>query len=452
MTGMTALTPVSSAAEGPDPLEKGPAYEGIANLKAGSSKAGWPTYRRDARRSGYQNLPAPASPVVTWTRKLSAPITAPVAASGLVVVAETDRHAVRALSAADGGAAWTFLADGRIDSPPTLRGGLCVFGTRNGFVYCLRAADGALVWRFRAARRDRRLFAYEQLESAWPVHGSVLVDSKLSGGAPTVYVAAGRSPFADGGIRLYALQLKTGKLLGKTDVDTAGGRGGTRIRRRVLPDILSVQSGAVWMRGLGVDKDLAPVENRPHLFAPRGFLDDTWWHRTYWVYGTEVKGGYTHWPDVGNMVPAGRLLAFDGGGLIYGYGRMVYRMGDGHARAEMVKDYKLFAEFLNASPAAARRGERKRRIKWTAELPFVARSLVLTRDAVLVVGGKSPTETAETHGPGMLWVVSREDGSKRAACALPAPPVLDGMALTDAGLFVSTIDGTVVRLRAADDE
>jgi len=452
LIGLNALSPRSSEGKGPMPLEKGPAYAEISNLESSSSKTGWPTYRRDVRRSGYQDLPAPARPNVTWTRKLSPPITAPVAAGGMVVVAERDRHALHALSAGDGKPAWTFIADGRIDSPPTLSGGLCLFGTRNGFVYCLRASDGALVWRFRAARRDRRLFAYEQLESVWPVHGSVLVDDKLSGGVATAYFAAGRSSLIDGGIRLYALGLKTGKVLHKADVSRTGGGGVGRIRQGVLPDILSAQKGAIWMRGLGVDKNLAPVKDLPHLFAPRGFLDDTWWHRTYWVYGTAIGGGYTNWPVVGNVSPAGRLLTFGGGGLIYGYGRMAYRAGDGHVRPDMAKDYKLFAEVLARTPAATRRAGRKRQVKWTTQLPFVARSIVLTRDALLVAGGKSPTESAESHGPGTFWVASREDGSKRAACALLAPPVLDGMALTDTGVFVATIDGAVVCLRAKNDE
>ena len=451
LIGFNALSPASAKATAGKPadgerLEKGPAYDKISKLKSGSLKTGWPTYRRDARRSGYQPLPAPPKPAVAWTRKLSAPITAPVAGGGMVFVAETDRHALHALSAVDGKGAWTFVADGRIDSPPTLFNGLCLFGTRNGFVYCLRASDGVLVWRFRAAGRDRRLFAYEQIESVWPVHGSVLVDDKLSGGVARVYFAAGRSSLIDGGIRLYALELKTGKVLHKTDV--AMTRGAGVIREMVLPDILSAQKGAVWMRGLGVDKNLAPVKARPHLFAPRGFLDDTWWHRTYWVYGTEIGGGYTNWPLVGNRSPAGRLLAFDGGKLIYGYGRMAYRAGNGHVRPDMAKDYKLFAELLAPTPAVAIRRDGKRRIKWTAQLPFVARSIVLTRDGLLVAGGKSPTESAASHGPGTFWVASREDGSKKAACALPAGPVLDGMALTDKGVFVSTIDGTVVCLRA----
>ena len=448
LTGLNALSSLSSAGKGPPPLEKGPAFAAIRNPQPTirNGKA-WPTYRRDARRSGYQDLPAPVKPAVAWTKRLSAPVTAPVAAGGMVFVAEPERHVLHALSAADGKRAWTFIADGRIDSPPTLSHGLCLFGTRTGFVYCLRAADGALAWRFRAAPRDRRIVAYEQLESAWPVHGSVLVDDKLSPGAPTVYCAAGRSSFLDGGIRLYALELKTGKVLHETEVSMGGRPRAGGIRQRALPDILSAQKGAVWMRGLGVDKALAKVKARPHLFAPRGFLDDTWWHRTYWVYGTEMGGGYTHWPDVGNRSPAGRLLTFDGGKLIYGYGRLAYRAGDGHVRPDMTGGYKLFAEALDAAPAPTRRRDGTRRIKWTARLPFVARAIVLTRDALLVAGGTSPTETAASHGPGTFWVASREDGSKRAACTLPAGPVLDGMALTDAGVFIATINGTVVCLR-----
>ncbi len=450
LIGLNALSPRSSEGKGQKPLEKGPAYAEISNLKSSSTTTGWPTYRRDVQRSGYQDLPAPVKPEIGWTREFSPPITAPVAAGGMVVVAETDHHTLHALSAVDGEPAWTFVADGRIDSPPTLSGGLCLFGTRGGFVYCLRASDGALAWRFRAAPQDRRLFAYEQLESVWPVHGSVLVDDKLSGGVATVYFAAGRSSFIDGGIRLYALEPKSGKVLHKKDVHMF--RGNDKIRQMVLPDILSVQKDTIWMRGLGVDKNLARVQNQPHLFAPRGFLDDTWWHRTYWLYGTEIGSGYTYWPLVGNVSPAGRLLTLDGGKLIYGYGRMAYRAGDGHVRPDMAKDYKLFAEVLDPAPKATRDEQRKRQIKWTKQLPFVARSIVLSRDALLVAGGKSPTESAESHGPGTFWVASREDGSKRAACALPAPPVLDGMALTDSGVFVSTIDGSVACLRTRNDE
>jgi outer membrane protein assembly factor BamB len=441
MIGLNAFSPQSSSAAQQAPIEKGPACNDISDLKSGSSKTAWPTYRRDASRSGFQNLPAPSNPTVAWTTKLSPPITAPVSIDGMVLVAEINRHTLHALSTADGKSVWKFIADGRIDSPPTLSGGLCLFGTRNGYVYCLRASDGALVWRFCGAVCDRRLFAYGQIESVWPVHGSVLVDSGK------VYFAAGRSSELDGGIRLHALDLKSGKPIAKTDVSLAGGFSKGRIRRRVLPDILSMQNGVVWMRSMGVDKNLAAVKNAPHLQAPRGFLDDTWWHRTYWIYSSAIGGGYTHWPDVGNAVPAGRLLAYDGGKIIYGYGRMAYRMGLGHVQADMTKDYKLFAEVLDPATVT-----KKRRIKWTTQLTFVARSIVLAGDAILVSGGKSPIETFANCGLGSFRIVSRQDGARISACELPAPPVLDGMALTEAGVFISTIDGTVVRLGAKLNE
>jgi len=457
LIGLNALSPHSSAGEGPPPLEEGPAYHSLQPPASSLQPShDWPTYRGDVRRSGYQALPAPRKPQVAWTARLSPPVTAPVAAAGIVLVAETDRHTVHALSAVDGEPVWAFVADGRIDSPPTLWGGRCLFGTRNGFVYCLRASDGALVWRFRAAPQDRRLVAYEQIESVWPVHGSVLVDDKLTGGVPTAYFAAGRSSHLDGGIRLYALEVKTGRLLHRADVKVPGGQSTGIIRQSVLPDILSIEKDTVWMRGLGVDNNLAPVEDQPHLFAPRGFLDDTWWHRTYWLYGTEIGGGYSHWPDVGNVAPAGRLLVFDGAKQIYGYGRLRYRMGDGHVRPNATEDYRLFAEVLTPKPQTRTdaRGEKRqvpgrRKFQWTASLPFVARSIVLTSDALLVAGGPSLPEATEPGSPGILWIASRKDGAKQQDCRLPAPPVLDGMALTDSGLFVSMVNGSVACLRGS---
>ena len=71
-------------------------------------------------------------------------------------------------------APWNFTTGGRVDSPPTVDKGRVVFGSADGCVYCLRATDGALAWRFRAAPHDLRLAAFEQIESVWPVHGSVL--------------------------------------------------------------------------------------------------------------------------------------------------------------------------------------------------------------------------------------------------------------------------------------
>ena len=82
-------------------------------------------------------------------------------------------------------------------------------------------------------------------------------------------------------------------------------------------------------------------------------------------------------------------------------------------------------------------------------MPFVVRSIVVTGNSLIVAGGAALTESAADHGKGSFWIASREDGSKRAECTLPAPPVLDGMALTGSGVFVSAIDGSLLRVSDA---
>jgi outer membrane protein assembly factor BamB len=92
-----------------------------------------------------------------------------------------------------------------VDLPPTIHRGLALFGCHAGYVYALSADSGELAWRFRAAPIDERIVAYGQIESAWPVAGSVLVRDN------TAYFAAGRQQLADGGVLIFALNPLTGK-------------------------------------------------------------------------------------------------------------------------------------------------------------------------------------------------------------------------------------------------
>ena len=137
---------------------------------------------------------------IDWKVKLGGPLTAPVAAGGKVYVAKSEAHTLYALDVSSGKMLWEFTAGGRIDSPPTICKGLVLLGSKDGRVYCLRASDGQLVWRFLAAPADRRIASYDQIESVWPVPGSVLVDNDVA------YFAAGRSTYLDGGIRVYGLE------------------------------------------------------------------------------------------------------------------------------------------------------------------------------------------------------------------------------------------------------
>lgn len=201
-------------------------------LQPGEPAAEWPIYRHDASRSG--GTPAklrradvkkawettvavlPEGPVAgEWKSNpfVRGTLTPPVAAAGMVFVAAPDLHRVVALDAKTGKIAWTAVAGGRLDGPPTIVEDLCLFGAHDGWVYALRAADGALAWKFRAAPREGRIMAYGQMESPWPVVSSVLVDGGLA------FVAAGRHPTADGGVRVLALRPRTGELVWEKVLD-----------------------------------------------------------------------------------------------------------------------------------------------------------------------------------------------------------------------------------------
>jgi outer membrane protein assembly factor BamB len=133
------------------------------------------------------------------------PLSAPTIANGLAYVARPDAHEVVAVDTASGRVRWRFTAEGRVDSPPAIHRGLCLFGSVSGHVYALRADTGELVWRMRAAPTDERIVVCGQVESPWPVPGAVLIMDGIA------YFAAGRQPFADGGILLFAVDPLTGK-------------------------------------------------------------------------------------------------------------------------------------------------------------------------------------------------------------------------------------------------
>lgn len=319
-------------------LEKGPAFgEDVGEFSKGIDD--WPTYRHDANRSGTSNAEIGKQIAHQWTADLGGRLTAPVIAAGKVYVAQIDAHTLHALDEVDGGTHWTYTAGARVDSPPTVVAGRVLFGCTDGWVYCLRASDGELIWRYRAAPLDRRTMAYEQLESLWPVHGSVLVN------ANQVYAVAGRSNFLDGGLRLVRLDLATGKKLSETIMDETNPETGNNLQEKVailqmpvgLPDILSCDGRFIFMKSQKFDLEGNRLEIGPnagdfqdqvkkqrgadaHIFAAMGFLDDTWFHRSYWVLGQSFAGGHGGYYQAGRFAPSGRIMV-KGNGYVFGYGR-----------------------------------------------------------------------------------------------------------------------------------
>ena len=318
-------------------LQRGPAHDDVA--ESSESAGEWPTYRGDSTRSGTTDIEVPAKVQSIWESKIGGPVSPPTIADGRIYVAQKDQHRAIALDAKTGETLWSYTTGGRIDSPPTFDRGRVLFGSADGWVYCLRASDGELAWRFRGAPIDRRLMAFEQLESVWPIHGSVLTLPD------EVWFTAGRSNFLDGGLRLIRLNSKTGELISETAIDHLDPESGANLQERLkilnmpvgLTDILSSDGSSVFMRSQQFDLEgnrvaIGPHAGQPsqqgavqrgdtkHLFAPMGFLDDTWFHRAYWVYGRSFAGGHSGYHQAGKYAPSGRILVADHD-QVYGFGR-----------------------------------------------------------------------------------------------------------------------------------
>ena len=343
---LDGLNALASGAGSPHPappadekrLVRGPAF-GQPLTETAADARDWPTYRHDAKRSGSSDQPLLADLGKAWEVKLGAPLSAPTIAAGKVFVAQVDAHTVHALDHATGLPKWQFIAGARVDSPPTYWQGRVLFGGKDGWVYCLRATDGALIWKFQGAPNNRQHGALEQLESVWPVHGSVLVEHG------SVSFVAGRSVFLDGGLRFIKLDVATGKKLVEVVYNHIDPETGLDFQNRHktlqmpvgLNDILSSDGKWTYLRtqkigGDGKRVDIGPVSNNAieqgaaqkgegaHLFAPMGFLDDSWFHRSYWVYGKSFSGGHNGYYQAGKYAPSGRIIVHDDKN-VYGYGR-----------------------------------------------------------------------------------------------------------------------------------
>ena len=325
-----ALAPASEGlrdeASSEDCLEKGPAYGDVKSETGKSELDSWPTYRHDPERSGHTEDSLPAEVRELWRTDVGGRLSTMTAADGKLFVSAIDRHTVYALDNDSGKKSWSYTTGGRVDSPPTIYKGFAIFGCADGWVYCLRASDGALAWRYRAAPGSDKLVSYQQVESVWPLHGSVLV---YDGAA---YCLAGRNMFVDGGMRLVRLDALTGRLLSETVLDDKDPRTGKNLQTLMAgkavpvtnPDIFSCDGDYVYMRtqkfdlnGERVDIDVEVGKQNiqygkgRHLFCPTGFLDDYWFHRSFWIYGKNAGEGHGEYTGPIGKTQTGRLIVFD---------------------------------------------------------------------------------------------------------------------------------------------
>jgi outer membrane protein assembly factor BamB len=475
-------------------LERGPAYGDPLPLETNAGPQDWPFLRGDISRSSYAPITLSGQPKQRWAVEFNGDLTSPIAAGGTIYLAEKTTDTVFALDVESGAKQWSYTANGEVDSPPAYACGHVVFGSRDGHVYCLNAKSGALRWRFLAAEQDKRLFNFEQLESVWPVFGSVLVLDRQ------VCFTAGRSLFLDGGITFYKLDLATGGILAQRRWDQRGPSGENyhaKVERLSMPaannDVLSsngkhifMSSQVVTMDGERIMTEVGArhnVDEHSHIFSPSGLLDDSWWHRSYVAYGNGVSGG-AGWGSTLKAVIGGKIMCADEKN-IYSFGRK-----SKYNRWTLPLEFQLASTSKRQGKPKVKGGQdkadetengnkgKKRKkagkptpdlsnpflVNWSTTIPLWVKAMFVTKDKVVIAGPRDlyDEETAvasfnqndkrfslqQEHMEGkhgsLLKVIDKTNGEEVHSAELAFMPTFDGMITAEGKIFMTTSDGQVV--------
>ncbi|MHC4402027.1 MAG: outer membrane protein assembly factor BamB family protein, partial [Planctomycetota bacterium] len=421
----------------------------------------WPVYRHDAQRTGAVATEVPSELRQLWEVELNEPLTAPTIAAGRVFVAGRHNRKVYALVADTGQQSWSHNVEGLVDTPPTLAGGRVYFGTRDGYVYCLRATDGEVVWRFNANPHHRMIVSFGQLESAWPVHGSVIIKDNV------VYFSAGRSSYLDGGIFIYALDAADGNLLRSTCHDTARHSPPNEVIG-TADDLLIQDGDNLFIKNLRLDVDTFEAQKGnwnkrfvpgPPLSAIGGLLDDSMFDRSAWF----LDNNHTDKMIVFND------SVFFAMGWIRNQGTwhdIRYRVGQhqfkvigqkrdrprntprnrGKARRTRGTPSKTMA-VLSKTPSVNKTTLKE---PWEISVPVRISSMVLASDTLFFGGAPDATDSNELlrsitgEEGGVLMAVTAGGGKELLKLPLPSPPGWDSMAAARGRLYLATSKGEVI--------
>lgn len=487
MYGFTALAPAgaSRAVLQPVPddrrLSAAPGAGTAFPRREARENGEWPTYRGDIARSGLVGgIGAPGR--LKWSTRLPGAPTQPVIAGQKVLVADKDNPVLCAFDAGTGAPAWRFIPGGRIDSSPAIYKGLVYFGASDGFVYCLDLGSGALRWKYQAAPAVAHHMYMERMEATHPVHGNVLVMNDR------LYTVAGRSMFNDGGIRFLILDALTGRKIKEHIMDDKVPGTGESLQMQheilnmpmALSDLLSSNGKKIFMRyqpfdlegnrldlifsgklygyeagsyGEHVAMTHDPVATKQkgedaHLFSGTGFLDDSWWHRTYWIYGKYHASGHSGYTQAGAKgAPAGRMIAFDQD-RIYTWGRLqrFFKWSEEYVFHLHAKNYEYEDQ-------------------WSVMLPILVRAMVASDDRLFLLGPEElmrqdeiklriteeevqkimaeQEKAIDGKSGSILLAVDKRSGKILSGHRMAVAPVLDGMAGAYGNLYVAATDGTL---------
>lgn len=484
------------AGQGPEEkLMKGPAF-GRRAAGPGYSPEEWHTYRGNGKRSGSTPSEVPATLDRLWSKSLDGNLTQAVIADGKVFVAGKDAGMLHCMDLEKGRLLWTRTVPGRIDSPPSFFGGSVILGAHDGWVYSFDVRNGELKWRFRAAPEERQIVSRGRLGSVWPVHGSVLVMDSL------VYCSSGRSGFIDGGLYIYALDAVSGKQVHRVHLEgpvpgidrpsNAFHQEGYRSDLMTTDGIYIYMGRTVFNRKLEVVEpeiihmvgnqrgDLLEYRKMPgmRLVVTGGFLDETFWNRTWWMY-SRVWPGF-HYAQ--QAPKSGQMLVFDD---LRTYTVKFYTTRNRHSPMFFPGNgYLLFADENDNEPLFYRGTGEPRPMEWEPELPSTTgwsiyqdaardkgpgftrsepalwtswvdiriEAMVLAGEHLIIAGTPDvvpegdPLAALEGRMGGILKILEAKEGRQVAEYALESKPVFDGLSVAHGKLVIASQNGEVLCL------
>jgi len=390
------------------PPEKNKLIKGNGAIsKKESSENDWPMYRKDNQRLGSQKFDGPKNPKIKWSQQLNGELTPASVACGKVFVCAKDMHTLYALQEEDGKVLWRYTTGGRLISPPTYYNGALFLGCNDGWAYSISAEDGKLIWKFRIAPNSRKIIAYNQLESLWPMTASIIAhDNK-------VFLAAGRHTGLDGGIFICALKADSGELIWESKLNSLA-----------VLDIFVLQNQALRLGTNTIDINTGQpiakraVETLGNLYLSPGksspFDNNVYANRTAWVYGnTEGQMVSVH----GDKVIG--FTSFSPEGLLD-------RKREANAPGQ--GQFKLFT------------GNPQGRGDFNYVLPIRPDGIVVAGDYVYLAGREDLYPASKS----ILLTYHLQTNKEVATHVFAESPTFDGLVVANGKIFISTKEGKLI--------
>ena len=268
-----------------------------------------------------------------------------------------------------------------------------------------------------------------------------------------------------------------------------------------LPDVLSSDGKYIFMRtqkfdlnGKRLDIGVTDVKKQKgdgmHLFSPTGFLDGSWWHRSYWIYGKSIASGAGAWYNAGKNAPAGRIMVFDDSN-VYGFGRrpeyfcwstpLEYHLFSADKEPAINRltepifdnqihpvNFRQKKKKKKGKSSTKAQADKKFECLWSENIPILVRAMVLA-DKILFIAGppdvvdeeevlkrpydpdiqkKLKEQMAANMGEqgALLWAISAQDGNRIAEYKLDSIPIFDGISSANGRLYIVTSSGRIISM------